>query len=409
MFSVLINAYAVSPNHGSEAGMGWNWISNIANYCLVHVITEGEWRNEIVETVKNLPQGRNMHFYYISVSESIRKMCWNQGDWRFYYHYHKWQKKALTKAKEICANEHIDVLHQLNMIGYREPGLLWKIKDIPLIWGPVGGFGSIPFNFSKEFGIKGAFKQVLKNFLNKIQLYQPNIYRAITKSRLILAAYSESMISLQRLRKERVILLNETGSGKIIQIDKDFYSDTLSLIWIGKNVNRKALPIALKTMKCLTNYSITLKVIGVDISSVNPSLLEGLSNVRFYPWIPHHEVQEHLEQSHILLFTSLHEGTPHVVIEALTKGLPVICHDICGQGDSIYETNGIKVNLINPEKSVEGFAKAILKLYEDRSLLNQLSQGAYLRAREISWEKKSLRLFKYYEELCANSIHYVLK
>ncbi len=30
MLNVLINAYAVSPNWGSEPGMGWNWI---IKYC----------------------------------------------------------------------------------------------------------------------------------------------------------------------------------------------------------------------------------------------------------------------------------------------------------------------------------------------------------------------------------------
>ena len=30
MLNILINAYAVAPNWGSEQGVGWNWIINIA-------------------------------------------------------------------------------------------------------------------------------------------------------------------------------------------------------------------------------------------------------------------------------------------------------------------------------------------------------------------------------------------
>ena len=51
MINVLINAYAVAPNWGSEQGLGWNWVINLAKYCNVHVITEGEWRKEIEEAV----------------------------------------------------------------------------------------------------------------------------------------------------------------------------------------------------------------------------------------------------------------------------------------------------------------------------------------------------------------------
>ena len=31
---------------GSEPGMGWNWIINLAKYCEVYVISEGEYRKQ---------------------------------------------------------------------------------------------------------------------------------------------------------------------------------------------------------------------------------------------------------------------------------------------------------------------------------------------------------------------------
>lgn len=56
-------------------------------------------------------------------------MCWNQGDWRFYKYYKEWQWKTYLLAKDICKVEKMDVLHQLNMIGFREPGYLWKLSQ----------------------------------------------------------------------------------------------------------------------------------------------------------------------------------------------------------------------------------------------------------------------------------------
>ena len=123
MLKILINAYACSSGMGSEPGMAWNWVSNLAKYCELHIITEGEFREKIEEVVPTLEQGKNMHLYYNPVSDEIRKMCWNQGDWRFYKYYREWQWKTYLMAKDICASEHIDVLHQLNMIGFREPGI----------------------------------------------------------------------------------------------------------------------------------------------------------------------------------------------------------------------------------------------------------------------------------------------
>lgn len=73
-------------------------------------------------------------------------MCWNQGTWKFYMYYEQWERRAYEKAQEIISElkaeslelkEHreIDVIHKLNMICYREPGYLWKIKNKPFVWG----------------------------------------------------------------------------------------------------------------------------------------------------------------------------------------------------------------------------------------------------------------------------------
>ena len=99
-----------------------------------------------------LEQGKNMHFFYNPVSEKIRKMCWNQGDWRFYKYYREWQWKTYLLAKDICKEEKIDVSHQLNMIGFREPGYLWKLSQengVPFVWGAVDAKDKFPCGLSR--------------------------------------------------------------------------------------------------------------------------------------------------------------------------------------------------------------------------------------------------------------------
>ena len=84
MKKILVNAYAVSPGKGSEPGMGWNWCVHMALSHDLFIITEGEFRDKIEAVLHTLPQGKNLHFYFLPVSDRVRKMCWNQGDWRFY-------------------------------------------------------------------------------------------------------------------------------------------------------------------------------------------------------------------------------------------------------------------------------------------------------------------------------------
>ena len=189
VLKVLVNAYACSPGMGSEPGMAWNWCVNIAKHCELHIITEGEFRENIEKVLPTLPQGKNMHFYYLPVERKIRTMCWNQGDWRFYYYYRKWQKRALEKGREICEKEHIDIIHQLNMIGFREPGLLWKIKGPKYVWGPIGGLIDIPVKYLWAADKKQALKTLLKKSISALQIrYQWNVKKAIERADVLIGS-----------------------------------------------------------------------------------------------------------------------------------------------------------------------------------------------------------------------------
>ena len=79
-------------------------------------------------------------------------------------------KKAYLMAKDICKEMHIDILHQLNMIGFREPGYLWKIKNIPFIWGPVDAKESFPIAYLDGASLKTKLFMRLKNTITRFQL-----------------------------------------------------------------------------------------------------------------------------------------------------------------------------------------------------------------------------------------------
>jgi glycosyltransferase involved in cell wall biosynthesis len=399
--NVIINAYACSPNKGSEPGMGWNWITSILQYCNVHVITEGEWQVEIEKSVVDLQQGENLKFHYLPVSDKIRNMCWNQGDWRFYYYYHKWQKRALEQAKVICETVRIDVIHQLNMVGYREPGMLWKIKDIPVVWGPIGGFGGIPTTFLKSYPLKEALKQKVKQAINNVQVYTPYIQKAIKKSDVLIACNSVAKNKLQHFRKDEVLVISEVGSLiPTIENTRDYNFETLKILWVGRNIKSKALNIALETMSGLSDLNIELNVIGVDKSEINfPD--KKMHNVNFLSWIPHQEVQEIFNSSHLLFFTSLYEATGTVVLESLAKGVPVICHDTCGQGDIIDSKCGVKVPMKSVDYSIQAFSKEIRSLYFNKRLVKSLSVGAYEKAKEFQWQNKGKLMYDIYLDLLA--------
>ena len=387
--------------------MAWNWVSNLARFCELHIITEGEFREKIETVVPTLEQGGNMHFYYNPVSEKIRKMCWNQGDWRFYKYYREWQWKTYLMAKDICSKEQIDILHQLNMIGFREPGYLWKLSreaGVPFVWGPVDAKDKFPVAYLDGAGLKTKLFMRLKNFLTGIQLrYSKRVLLAARQSSVIFSASSNSQRSFKKYMNIDSPLLNETGC--YVQdhpiVDKTD-KETFDVLWVGKMDFRKQLALALQTVAKSENNKLRLHIMGGGDAESYQSLAKSYGIADKCIWhgaVSHDEVQDIMQKSDIFLFTSVAEGTPHVVLEAISNNLPVVCFDTCGQGDAVNDKVGRKIPLSFPCQSVSDFAKLLNELEDNRSLLKQLSENCKERQQELSWEEKAKTMMEWYEKI----------
>ncbi|MDA3892739.1 MAG: glycosyltransferase [Salinivirgaceae bacterium] len=407
MYNIIFSTYACGPNKGSEIGLGWNWVYHLSNYVQLHVLTESEFKNDVERELNNWSQKFKPKFYFIEIDggEKTRKMCWNQGDYRFYYFYRKWQKKALKKAEVILATNKIDVVHQFNMIGYREPGFLWKIPNVKFVWGPIGGFGGIGLKYLPSLGIKNGIFYFAKNAINFAQRFSPRVIKAMHRANLLLAANIDSLKVVQHFYKKPITLFNETGSNPINIKNTNLRTTNnkaLVVLWVGKFVARKALNIALETMALVKDKPITLKIIGGGANVAlykNISTNLNLSQIEWLGEIDHDAVLNEMLNGEVLLFTSLDEGTPHVVLEALGCGLPILCHDICGQSTVVDESCGIKIKAISPQKSAYEFSKILLDLLSNKASLIELKKGAKQRSISLSWSNKISQIVSFYGQL----------
>ena len=126
----------------------------------------------------------------------------------------------------------------------------------------------------------------------------------------------------------------------------------------------------------------------------------GLKEIcHWHGWISHEEVQELMQESDLFFFPSVVEGTPHVVLESIANGLPIVCFDACGQAEAVNETVGRKIALTEPLESIKRFEEVITELYNDRSLLVELSKGCEQRRVELSWEQKIEMIETIYKQI----------
>jgi glycosyltransferase involved in cell wall biosynthesis len=125
--------------------------------------------------------------------------------------------------------------------------------------------------------------------------------------------------------------------------------------------------------------------------------VEGV--VKIHLWMERSELKEYYRKASVFLFSS-HEGAGMVVPEALSYGIPVISFDNIGPGEFIDTTCGIKVPYLSYQKSVDGFADGLDKLFYQPDYFKKLSDGARLHYKEhFTWAKRGELLAQIYDQL----------
>ena len=165
---VLVGSYACDPGYGSEPGMGWNFVSNIARFHEVHaIVEEGEFKETLTRFAAEHPEAvEHITFHFVPrTHHNLLRKIWPPS---YYWFYRAWHKRAYKLAKELDKKEDFDIVHQVTISGFRCPGYLWKLGK-PFVWGPLGGFTDTPWCLLRSLGIGGAIHFAVRNVVNGIQ------------------------------------------------------------------------------------------------------------------------------------------------------------------------------------------------------------------------------------------------
>ena len=95
------------------------------------------------------------------------------------------------------------------------------------------------------------------------------------------------------------------------------------------------------------------------------------TNVYFPGYI--NDISNAIANEGIFVLPSRAEGIPNVLIEALSVGIPTISSD-CSPGGPYFLTEGGKNGLLVPTNDINALYEAIVKLIEDSSLAQRLSE-----------------------------------
>lgn len=95
--------------------------------------------------------------------------------------------------------------------------------------------------------------------------------------------------------------------------------------------------------------------------------------VLFLGQVPQADVAGYLSQANVFVLNSTYEGLPHVVLEAMAAGVPVVATDAGGTNEIV---RNLETGILVPVGDERALRAAIIDVLNDKILANRLRSGA---------------------------------
>ena len=405
---LLLSAYACRPNAGSEPGFGWNWATHLAARGIeVHALVAKRNQEPIEAGLRANPIA-NLHFSYVSVPFQWAKKSEA-------LHYTCWQFAALKEARKLAQQFDFQLAHHVTYGSLHVPTQLWRL-GIPLVLGPVGGGQTAPASMLSYFGADNI-RERLRSAATKTLRLSAFHRRSLTRMSWVLAANSDTLDVVRTLGCKKVSLMCDTA------IPEDYYAggprnfeerkcedrnQTLRLLWVGRMLTRKALPLALDALQEVrTNVTLTIAGDGIDSQTVHQMIRDRNLQQRVF-WkgtrMTVQELRTAYAEHDAMLFTSLRDTFGCQLLEAMAMGLPIITLDLHGAHDFVPDSASLKAPVGNPAETVRSLVNAI-ETYTSFSIpkRNQMSMNAWKFAKTLSWSSRVEQVERLYEKVLSET------
>jgi glycosyltransferase involved in cell wall biosynthesis len=403
---ILMSAYSCEPGRGSEPGVGWNIVREVARHHEVWVLTRPDESGDIIEAELKRHPVPNLHFVYFTLP------IWG-GGWRWgesgamQIHYYLWQIQAYFVARRLHQEIGFDAVHHVTFVKYSNPSFL-SLLPIPFIWGSVGGGESAPPSFWQDFSGRAKLYEWARAIVRRIGELDPFVRLTGQRSAIVRATTEDTADRLRKLGIRDIQIVPESGLSNedIAQLGQyELPTNTpIRFISMGRLLHWKGFHLGIRAFAQahLLDAEYWICGDGAEQERLESLALElGVAHqVKFWGRLPRAATLEKLSQCHVLVHPSLHDSGGWVCMEAMAAGRPVLCLDLGGPSVQVTEQTGIKIPAVSPEQSIAGLAAAMVNLATDTALRSRLGQGGRaLVHQSYSWQAKGEELSRLYQSV----------
>lgn len=399
---ILLSAFACDPIFGSDEEVGWQWALQLSQRGQdVTVITRRSHKETIENHIANTNQCLGVRFVYVDCDRlhSILSV-FNRRNHIYYY---IWQWLAYRVARNLHETESFDLVHHVTWVSFRQPSFM-GLLNIPMFFGPVAGGDEIPSGYTQTFSIKQRLVEKLRGFANLIVRFDPlmrSTFRQATQVFFTSEGHLKRVPDFVKKKAHIELAIGcDTNATNIVNPKINVNQEGSRLLFVGRCIALKGMDLGLrifaKVYREQPDVRLTIIGDGVDRERWMKSAEKlGIANaIEWRGWLSKEKVLELYSEFDLLFYPSLRDSGGFVVLEALQRGLPVVCWRLGGPGVVVNNTCGAAIDASsNVEGSISRYADAVLNTLDRVRDDSTLSSACYVRASTFTWDALIERIY----------------
>lgn len=402
---ILLIAYKIEPNKGSEDGTGYHLTKALAQRQKdITLIT----RTNNVEKLKSDEAFKDIEIIGVDVPKAIGFFKRKQKGIILYYYL--WQICVGLKVFFLQRKQKFDVIHQLNFHATWAAHFLFS-KKARIVWGPLTHHQDIPSALWFGSFFSYVKKEKIKNFIKKLfWRIDPFLLWSVLRTDKILYS-AQHIVWPYKAAKDKIVHMTYAGS-VFPALDFREPLKKFNILFVGRLTPLKGSLLALsavfdfiKDLSDEQRRSISVTIIGegpdyTDVMAMAQIITSATGvQVEILPWLPQDDLQSYYQSASVFLYPSF-EGQGLVIAEALANGCPILCFDQTGPDDLA----GIAAVAVKREGSLNevkfSFSLQLSKLFNEFTtnpgLYRQRIEASFVRAQELDWNKTAEKIIEAY-------------
>ncbi len=374
---VIVFAYACEPGRGSEPGVGWSLVQSVARFA-DPVVLVGPEHIEAIRAWEAANPGSCLSFELVPEPTWARWLPHEPTEKSrshligYFVSYLGWQRRAVRIARRLHTAQPFDVSYHATYSVYWLPSPGRRLA-VPLVWGPVGGAVTTPFNMWRALGTRGIISELLDLLAVRFFSLARSTRRTWHRARVRIIQNEETRRRLGR-RRDSDVLLNHV---MFTEVDREPKARERFMLFLSSFEPRKGVRFALLGLaKADPNVRMVIVGDGPERGAVE-ALIEELDladRVDLRGWLPYPEAMDLLDRAGAVVFAGVREEGGTALAEAMLRGAPVIVF-ANGGAKTVAEAaiDPERVQLVMPgsrEEIAQGVGNAMTHFYRATGLAN---------------------------------------